>query len=66
MKRWNGAVAYKYPFSKRTNVYGVAGVLQEKVNGSVYGTSGKMKGRLGNIDFDGTICIIAFGIEHRF
>ena len=31
-KRWNAAVGYTYAFSKRTNVYGLAGYAQEKAN----------------------------------
>ena len=31
--RWNAAVGYSYPFSKRTNVYAAAGYAQEKAKG---------------------------------
>ncbi|MCG5030670.1 porin [Mesosutterella sp. OilRF-GAM-744-9] len=31
--RWNAAVGYAYPFSKRTNVYAAAGYAQEKAKG---------------------------------
>ena len=50
-KRWNAAVGYTYAFSKRTNVYGLAGYAQEKANARVRKASGAQVG---------------FGLVHKF
>lgn len=51
--RVTGTVAYDYPFSKRTSVYGMAGYSQEKVKAS--GKSATPNG-----------CQISVGMLHRF
>ncbi|GBO92924.1 outer membrane porin protein [Mesosutterella multiformis] len=50
-KRWNAAVGYTYAFSKRTNVYGLAGYAQEKANALDRKASGAQVG---------------FGLVHKF
>ena len=50
-KRWNAAVGYTYAFSKRTNVYGLAGYAQEKANALDRKSSGAQVG---------------FGLVHKF
>ena len=50
-KRWNAAVGYTYAFSKRTNVYGLAGYAQEKANALARKASGAQVG---------------FGLVHKF
>ena len=50
-KRWNAAVGYTYAFSKRTNVYGLAGYAQEKANARDRKASGAQVG---------------FGLVHKF
>ena len=50
-KRWNVAVGYSYAFSKRTNVYGLAGYAQEKANALDRKASGAQVG---------------FGLVHKF
>ena len=50
-KRWNAAVGYTYAFSKRTNVYGLAGYAQEKANALDRQASGAQVG---------------FGLVHKF
>ena len=50
-KRWNAAVGYTYAFSKRTNVYGLAGYAQEKANALDRKASGAQAG---------------FGLVHKF
>ena len=50
-KRWNAAVGYTYAFSKRTNVYGLAGYAQEKANALDRKASGAQVG---------------FGFVHKF
>ena len=50
-KRWNAAVGYTYAFSKRTNVYGLAGYAQEKANALYRKASGSQVG---------------FGLVHKF
>ena len=50
-KRWNAAVGYTYAFSKRTNVYGLAGYAQEKANALDRKASGAQVG---------------FGLDHKF
>ena len=50
-KRWNAAVGYTYAFSKRTNVYGLAGYAREKANALDRKASGAQVG---------------FGLVHKF
>ena len=50
-KRWNAAVGYTYAFSKRTNVYGLAGYAQEKENA---------------IDRKASGAQVGFGLVHKF
>ena len=50
-KRWNAAVGYTYAFSKRTNVYGLAGYAQAKANALDRKASGAQVG---------------FGLVHKF
>ena len=50
-KRWNAAVGYTYAFSKRTNVYGLAGYAQEKADALDRKASGAQVG---------------FGLVHKF
>lgn len=50
-KRWNAAIGYTYAFSKRTNVYGLAGYAQEKANALDRKASGAQVG---------------FGLVHKF
>ncbi len=50
-KRWNAAVGYTYAFSKRTNVYGLAGYAQEKAN---------------TLDRKASGAQVGFGLVHKF
>ena len=50
-KRWNAAVGYTYAFSKRTNVYGLAGYAQEKANA---------------LDRKASGAPVGFGLVHKF
>ena len=50
-KRWNAAVGYTYAFSKRTNVYGLAGYAQEKANA---------------LDRKASVAQVGFGLVHKF
>ena len=50
-KRWNAAVGYTYAFSKRTNVYGLAGYAPEKENA---------------IDRKASGAQVGFGLVHKF
>ncbi|MBM6705099.1 porin, partial [Sutterella massiliensis] len=55
--RWGASAGYTYPLSKRTNVYGVVGYYQDKIENE--------EGKKGE-DRDPSKAVVFLGMRHRF
>lgn len=55
--RWGASIGYDYPFSKRTNVYAVAGYYQDSVDNYEGAKSD---------DRDPSTCAVVIGMRHKF
>ena len=57
--RWSVSLGYDYPLSKRTNLYAVASVMEDKID-NTRGFSGQVG------DWSPNVVTVGFGLRHMF